>query len=60
MVIKEKINNAKLNANFTGSIGNVEGNQVWVGTFNLVWNELMEELGGNVEFEEGNSELAMN
>ena len=58
MVIKDKINNAKLNANFTGSIGNVEGNQVWVGTFNLVWNELIEQLGGNVEFEEGNSELA--
>lgn len=58
MVIRDKINNAKLNANFTGSIGNVEGNQVWVGTFNLVWNELIEQLGGNVEFEEGNSELA--
>jgi len=58
MVIRDKINNAKLNANFTGSIGNVNGNQVWVGTFNLVWNELMEELGGNVEFEEGNSDLA--
>lgn len=58
MVIRDKINNAKLNANFTGSIGNVEGNQVWVGTFNLVWNELIEQLGGNVEFEEGNAELA--
>ena len=58
MYIKDKINNAKLNANFSGSIGNVNSNQVWVGTFNLVWNELMQKLGGNVEFEGQSSDLA--
>lgn len=58
LVIKDKINNAKLNADFMGSIGNVNENQVWIGTFNLAWNELMDKLGGNVKFEGENNELA--
>ena len=58
MYIKDKMNRARLNADFPGSIGNVNTNQVWVGTFNLVWNELMQKLGGNVEFEGQSSDLA--
>ena len=58
MYIKNKINNARLNADFSGSIGNVNNNHVWVGTFNLVWNELMQKLGSNVEFEGQPSDLA--
>ena len=52
------INNAKLNASFSGSIGNVNENKVWVGTFQIAWNELMDNLGGPIEFEEGASQLA--
>lgn len=56
--ISKKINNAKLNASFSGTVGNVRENKVWVGTFQLAWNEFMEQLGGPIEFEEGASELA--
>lgn len=58
---------AEMIPTFTGNIqegnGNVEtgaisSNKVWVGTFNLAWNELMEEVTkGPVEFKEGNSAI---
>ncbi len=56
--INKKINNAKLTPSFSGDIGNISENKVWVGTFQLAWNELMEKLGGPIEFENENSELA--
>lgn len=34
-------------------------NNVWCGTFNLVWNELMDYLGGDVEFEGEQPEIAI-
>ena len=43
---------------YTGKIGNTDYNSIWVGTFNLAWNELMDKYtGGNVEFDIGNTEL---
>ncbi len=51
-------NNVKLTPTFTSGISNTDENIVWVGTFNLVWNDLMEKLGGKIEFSEGQSELA--
>lgn len=51
-------NNASLTPIFTGKIGNTDYNSIWVGTFNLAWNELIEQITkGKVEFEEGNTEL---
>lgn len=58
--IINKINNAKLNPSFSGTIGNVNENNVWVGTFQLAWNELIENLGMPIEFNDGISELAEN
>ncbi len=58
--ILNKINNAKLNPSFSGTIGNVNENNIWVGTFQLVWNELIEKLGMPIEFDNGKSELAEN
>ena len=58
ITIKNYTNNAKLNPSFTGTLGNANENKVWVGTFNLVWNELMEQLGGDVEFVSEENELA--
>lgn len=53
--LKKHINNVKLNASFTG---NVEESKVWVGTFQLAWNELIDDLGSKIEFEDGESKLA--
>lgn len=58
-VIIQKINNAKLVASFTGVNGDINGNQVWVGTFNLAWNELLKQLKlDKIEFEDGTPEIA--
>lgn len=59
-IIKDKINNVKLSAGFSGSIGNIKGNKVWVGTFDIAWNEFINYLGTPIEFENGISELADN
>lgn len=59
-IIKDKINNAKLSAGFSGSIGNIDGNKVWVGTFDIAWNEFISYLDSPIEFENGSSELADN
>lgn len=58
VVIKNILNNAKLNPSFSGSIGNINENKVWVGTFQIAWNDLMEEFGGPIEFENEASLLA--
>lgn len=58
IAIKNYVDNAKLTPSFSGSIGNVKENKVWVATFQLAWNELMEELGGKIEFEEETPQLA--
>ncbi len=37
--------NAQLNANYSEDIAATDGNQIWCGTFQLVWNDAMEKMG---------------
>ena len=54
--IKEK---AQITPTFTSKISTIDTNKVWVGTFNLVWNDFMNEvIKGKIEFVDGYSELA--
>ncbi len=43
---------------YSGAKGESDIDTIWCGTFQLAWNELIEKLGKNVEFENYNSELA--
>lgn len=43
---------------YIGAKGESDIDTIWCGTFQLAWNELIEKLGKNVEFENYNSELA--
>ena len=58
--IYEKVKGeADLTPIFTGKIGDNDINSIWVGTFQLAWNEFMDQrVHGNVEFEDGESVLA--
>ena len=50
---------AKMTPTFTSKISSIDTNKVWCGTFNLVWNDFMNDvIGGKIEFEDGPSELA--
>lgn len=50
---------ANLNPTYTGKIGDTDMNNIWIGSFQLVWNEFLEQrLNDNVEFEDGASDLA--
>ena len=50
---------AKMAPTFTSKISSIDTNKVWCGTFNLVWNDFMNDvIGGKIEFEDGPSELA--
>ena len=56
-VIYEKYK-ASLMPTYTNKFDNSEKNNMWICTFNLAWNEFMDQrFGGPVEFKEGNSEL---
>ena len=50
---------AKIVPSYTSNIPAVDTNQIWVGTFQLAWNKLAEQLtdNGKVEFVEGNTPL---
>lgn len=49
---------AKLTPTFTETIKNTDINSIWVGSFQLAWNEFLEKvIGGDVEFEDGKSNL---
>ena len=54
--IKEK---AEMTPTYTSKISSIDTNKVWVGTFNLVWNDFMNDvIGDKIEFEDGYSTLA--
>ena len=50
---------ANMVPSFTNNINIIDTNNVWIGTFQLAWNEFMEQrVNGNVEFENEESILA--
>ncbi len=53
--LKQKAN---LTPTFTGAIGNTNYNSIWVGTFNIAWNELIEKYTyKDINFKGGNTTL---
>lgn len=56
------LNHLKWKANITPTtttnLSEIDTNKVWCGTFNLVWNDFMNDvIGGKIEFEDGSSSL---
>lgn len=50
---------ARMVPSFSSSISTMDENKVWCGTFNLVWNDFMNDvIGHKIEFEDGPSEMA--
>lgn len=58
-IIENVKGKAQITPTFTSKISTIDTNKVWVGTFNLVWNDFMNEvIKGKIEFVNGYSELA--
>ncbi len=50
---------AQITPTYTSKISTMDSNKIWIGTFNLVWNDFMDDvIGGKIEFEDGYSEIA--
>lgn len=53
-----KYNNLKMFPTYTGKKLDANNNNIWIGSFQLAWNDFMDQIiGGNIEFENGNSDL---
>lgn len=48
---------ASLSPIFTEKLGDTNMNNIWVGSFQIAWNEFCETIGGDIVFEDGNSTL---
>ena len=58
-IIESFSGKAEMTPTYTSKLSTMNSNKVWVGTFNLVWNDLMDDVvKGKIEFEDGESELA--
>ena len=58
IISNDKKQKLKITPTYTSNISTIDTNKVWVGTFNLVWNDLVNEVvGKNIEFEDGQSIL---
>ena len=58
-IIENVKGKAEITPTYTSKLSSTETNKVWCGTFNLVWNDFMNDvIGGKIEFEDGPSELA--
>lgn len=58
--IYENIKNTSLTPSFTGKLGDTNTNNVWVGSFQLAWNEFLDTRldGKDLKFENYDSQLA--
>ena len=58
-IVNNHTGKAKLTPTYTSNLSTIDSNRVWVGTFNLVWNDFMNDvIKGNIEFRDGKSDLA--
>ena len=58
-IIKASTGKATMTPTYTSKLSTMDSNKVWVGTFNLVWNDFMNDvIKGPIEFNDGPSELA--
>ena len=58
-VIESFTGKAQITPTYTSKLSTIDSNKVWCGTFNLVWNDFMNDvIGRKIEFEDGPSELA--
>lgn len=60
MKIYNRVNGkVEMTPTYTSQISTIDANKVWVGTFNLVWNDFINDvIGRDIEFEDGESNLA--
>lgn len=57
-IVERTKQKANLTPSFTSSIGDNDINSVWVGSFQIAWNEFMDKrVKGKVEFDDGKSQL---
>ena len=58
-IIENVKGKAEITPTYTNKLSSTDTNKVWCGTFNLVWNDFMNDvIGRKIEFEDGPSELA--